>query len=514
MESDYSFDDDSICNIDHRNKLLMTVMHRAIQRNDTPNALLAACEYSNRQLNIETAICNLKYRLMIICCEDIPNLFLIERIYKQTELEGLLEYISSMCEHTKTQEANLGLRIACERFDFDPLSKSDSLISLLRKSFTSWCASNGDYETVINEFGKLIDTKFKLIDMFRFLLKDIRFITVLCYYVYNEQYSLKRFAHKTINDVMNMNISISKLALKNIPEYATNYESLDYKIMFDNTILVPHIESTIEREAKKLYIETHLTYASFIRQTDIKNDIDITKVHFKQFKPSKRSVTQVFVGRTVDKASIYMNKLKLTNFILKGPIAIKALSDGILISDMLKRKVKLRSAHYMQVLINSRTYIAGTSLFKITSIKPGSVRECSLNNVEIYKHNTYQLVEHDILDMSDNTMLTLMQNVAHRFIVGCNVTEYRNFILYHGNISSVDDRLEYSARLVLFTTRLHDKVVSKIKRYIKHNFILLADFVKQYIPIIKHMKDISITTKIYLTKRTMQLLRRSNWIVS
>ena len=95
----------------------------------------------------------LKKRLVYCCCEDCPNLYLIQDIFNTpAEIDKLVKFVPFICNHVKCREVILTFRSACqaeyERQDFD--FENDDVWMLCKKLFFKLCENGHDTNAVIN----------------------------------------------------------------------------------------------------------------------------------------------------------------------------------------------------------------------------------------------------------------------------------------------------------------------------------------------------------------------------
>ena len=119
---------------------IYSCLQKSLRRGDTKLSLEMAKEF-NEYPNA------LKKRLIQNCCEDCPNLYLVNDIFHtETKVESLAKLIPAICAHVKCREATLAFRVACEEpYDFEPLSREDDyLLTVSRKCFTVLCQDNNN----------------------------------------------------------------------------------------------------------------------------------------------------------------------------------------------------------------------------------------------------------------------------------------------------------------------------------------------------------------------------------
>ena len=84
----------------------------------------------------------LKKRLIYNCCEDCPNLYLINAIFNtEPTIEKLAPFVKVICEHVKCREVIMAFRVACQReYVFDEFDfQNDDMFLMTRKLFTKLC---------------------------------------------------------------------------------------------------------------------------------------------------------------------------------------------------------------------------------------------------------------------------------------------------------------------------------------------------------------------------------------
>lgn len=94
---------------------ILSCLQKSLRRCDIPLALDMAYEFEPDYIKA------LQSRLMQNCCEDCPNLYLINDIASvRPTMKNLIGFIPAICNHIKCRDGMYGLRIVCEKdFCFD-----------------------------------------------------------------------------------------------------------------------------------------------------------------------------------------------------------------------------------------------------------------------------------------------------------------------------------------------------------------------------------------------------------
>lgn len=450
----------------------------------------------------------LKKRLIQNCCEDCPNIYLINDIFNtKPNLEELIKFIPAICSHVKCREVLYGFRVVCERdYNFEDLSESDNdLLIILSKCFTILCKNDNNADSIIDFFQKLIpDIKLKRI--YNFISKNRTFIYMLCGwkcipYITNKNYEKPELK----------NFKIDKYNIKTLPEYiydkhvnTSPREHKTYEYFINNCVLFPRMEETeIEKLGKKLYITSNKGTSEFIKPI-----INNSKVISDNIK-----VIQVQLITAKHKPRTYfcdINNNGEYNGILKGPYNSFSQMDPILKSDYIKQKLNMSSPHFETVKWKKDMYLYCDNFIKVneneTIRKKSKLEDTIVYNGELFLFN------HDLLDeLNKDQIIELFKVFVFRKAIGTNDTCTRNIIFYNGIISSIDDPLLLKETDYIYKVKLSKNIKEKYEILLKKYFKHVKRFIRTFYKEIKDDKEINNETKEFITNRLLELIIYENW---
>ena len=426
----------------------------------------------------------LKKRLIQNCTEDCPDLYLINDIFNtEADLRQLMPFIPVICKHTKCHDGCYGIRLASEMklIDKAPLlgENHDDLMTLLRKSFCYICKNQE--AAFISCFQK----RYPLINLekiFKYIGGHLTFIYMLCVWettdFMHEKYKIVKFVfdeNKTFDITLTLPDYIYDKHVRSCPK-----ERKNYAFFINNLVLFPRKEeSYIEREGKKLYIESNKGVGEIIKNIkgekekkakNIKNKKEVKEVNIESIDNVSLIQTQLITA--AHKAKVYycsLDKGENYNYVLKGPFKKEDEMESQLMSDVIKQKLLNSDGSYSskKVCFGNQTYILSKNLIQIDQkkivIKSSKIEE----NVSIYDGNKH-FYSHELINLlTDEEILELLKILAFRKIIGTNDTCTRNIIYYDKHLYTIDDPVLLKTTPYMFKIHLgkfedlYNKIVIK-----------------------------------------------------
>ena len=286
----------------------------------------------------------LKKRLIQNCSEDCPNLYLINDIFNTSaDLQQLMPCIPVICKHTKCHDGCYGIRLASEMkiIEEPPVlgPNHDDLMTLLRKCFNYICRNE---ELIFISFFQKRYPMMNLEKIYKYIGGHYTFLYMLCVFettdYMHEKYKVEKFNFEN-NKIFDMTLKLHEYVydkhVRSCPKDRKNYT-----YFINNLILYSREEeSYIEREGKKLYIESNKGVGEIIKNIRGINNKSKAKAKKSEKKKEKVEInfnnkeevevlkddvhliqTQLITGQY--KAKVYYCSLdggENYNYILKGP---------------------------------------------------------------------------------------------------------------------------------------------------------------------------------------------------
>lgn len=456
----------------------------------------------------------LKIRLVQNCCEDCPNIYLINDIFNtKSELNELIKFIPYICTHIKCREALLGFRVAVELpHIFEPLNSNDTdLLTLLRKVFTLLCQN--DTETIINFFQGLVPKEIKLKRIYNFISKNRTFIYMLCAWKCLPYVTNKNYDKPTIEYVY-PNFDLNTCIITKLPNYIYDKhvskspkQQKTYEFFIKNCILYPRNEKTeLELEAERLYLESNVGTSAFIKPI-IKNTMII---------PDDVKLIQTQLITAKGKPKTYYCDLDNNGkyqYILKGPYRSPDDVNRVIMSDYIKRKVNLIDVDCKAVSYKNDLYLLCLNVVDINEsniINKSSKLESS---VIIYNGEHY-LFNHEYLNlMNSEQELELLKILAFRKIIGTNDNCPRNIIYFDGMVVSIDDPILYKSTNFVYKTSLNENIKNRYLTLLNTHFNELLAFLNSFKKVVNELDNSVIGTneKKFMLNRINELSTASGW---
>lgn len=517
----------------------MFLRRQGYSKRFTFDVIYSALQKSLRRGNVELAIemgyefrefpNALKKRLIQNCSEDCPDLYLINDIFNtEADLSQLMPFIPVICNHMKCHDGCYGIRLASEMklIDEAPIlgNNHDDLMTLLRKCF-AYVSKNKQIE-FISYFQKRYPT-INLEKIFKYIGGHLTFLYMLCVWettdYVHEKYKLEKFnfeEDKKFDMTLKLPEYIYDKHVRSCPKERKNYE-----FFINNLILFPRKEeSYIEREGKKLYIETNKGVGQIVKEMRGEPERKKTK-KVKSVKKEEEEViekindeikliqTQLITGR--HKVRVYYCSLddgKNYNYILKGPFIKEDEMNCQLLSDVIKRKLLSSNDSYSskKVCYENGVYILSKNLIEIDQNKVVLKSSKLEENVTVYDGNKY-LYSHELVNsLDDNELIELLKILAFRKIIGTNDTCVRNIIYFNKHLFTIDDPVLLKTTPFMF--KIHfEKYESIYNKIVDNNFKKITKFLNEWKTIINDDVDIPSNVKSFMLNQISTFSIRTNW---
>ncbi len=451
----------------------------------------------------------LKKRLIYDCCEDCPDLNLINEIYSTpAELNALSSFIPVICKHIKCREVIMTFRVACERdYDFAPLTSTDDMLTTTRKLMTQICAKSFKADEssallwLLDNIEHAYPDKYEILKtinvkrIFGFINKcrTVMFAVIaFCKIPY-----ITTFVPGT--KLTPVNIDYTTFTLERLPKWTYDKHvhnspasQRGYAFFINNIVLKPRMKETnYEHEGGMLYISTNRGSGDhFIRTfAGLHNPwsreyMDLNKMKLLQ--------TQLITARHKPRTYFAGDEFE---YIVKGPLSADAGYQQVL-SDKLKECLGLVSEE--SELHICTFHDEPPSLYmlalNLVEIEPSNVvvKTSKLeSNVTIYNGQTY--VYHDSMfpQLTKAMKLELFKCLFFRKLIGTNDTCGRNLICTSDVIASIDDPVLYKRTEFMFKKQLNEQLSgmymtalkqlwSKLNKYIKRCRKWLIDYAHRF----------------------------------
>ena len=439
----------------------------------------------------------LKKRLIYDCCEDCPDLHLINTIYRTpAELNALAPFIPIICEHIKCREVIMTFRVACERdYNFEPLTREDDMLTTTTKLMTQICAKSfKSYEDaaltwLVNSIEHAYPEKYEYIktinvkSIFNFINKcrTVMFALIaFCKVSYITTFDPS--TKLTPIDIDYDTYNVNKLPLWVYDRHVHNSPASQrgYTFFINNIVLNPRMEETeYEHLGGELYKSSNRGGGDhFIRTFNGLHNpwsmdfINLTKMQLIQ--------AQLITAR--GKPRTYYGGANF-EFILKGPLTVEYGYQQVL-SDTLKQYLGLTSENIQLRLCVDEVdepllYIQADNFI---DIDPNSVTTKSSKlerDVAIYNGPTYLYSDSLFPEMTDNRKLELFMCLFFRKLIGTNDTCNRNIICTDDIIASIDDPVLYKRTPFMFKKQLNDKLAKMYMTSLRKLWPWMSDYIRR-----------------------------------
>lgn len=448
----------------------------------------------------------LRKRLVQNCCEDIPNLFLINDIYNLGDnYQQLVQMIPTICAHVKCREALYGFRVACQtKIIQGDLDQYDDFLTMLCKVYRYLCENRG--ADVVEFFQQFTDIR--LSKIYNFINKDRTFLYMLVAwihvpYVTNEHYQrVDVKIDMTLKPPATLPLWVYDKHVGSSPQ-----EQKSYKFFIDNCILSPRQpETDLERRGRELYLLTSMGSGPYIHPI-----INC----FNAPKPKKLLQTQLITARYKPRTWFCMFRdCGRYTHILKGPYTCsQADLQKLLLPDQLKVMFELSSPESRLVSIENLFYIVSKNMVQLDP--PGTseddlmyntrtVRRTSkLESTIIYAGNIHAL-EMDG-EYTPQEELDLLKVLCFRKIIGTNDTTARNILYYNHKFTSIDDPVELQETPYMFKTRLNKQLQDKYQKMYECHKQELNEWLKKCYNTMQRHPDPQV--KKFATKKITELFK-------
>ena len=476
----------------------------------------------------------LKKRLIQNCSEDCPNLYLINEIFNTSaDLHQLMPYIPVICKHKKCHDGCYGIRLASEMkaINEPPIlgENHDDLMTLLRKCFSYICKNE---ELVFISFFQKRYPMINLEKIFKYIGCHLTFLYMLCVFettdYMHEKYKVEKF-HFDENKIFDQNLKLPEYIydkhVRSCPKERKNYE-----YFINNLVLFPREEeSYIEREGKKLYIESDKGVGQIIKE--IRGESNKTKKSKKKDE-NKNIVKLICKDEEIEdiegeikliqtqlitsqyKSKVYYCSIDDDNYkyVLKGPFKKDDEMNSQLLSDCIKMKLFNNDNSYSskKIKYDTNIYILSKNLIQIDKNKIVLKSSKLEENVNIYDGNHYHYSHQLIHMLKQKEIIELLKILAFRKIIGTNDTCTRNIIYYEGHLYTIDDPVLLKTTPFMFKTHvekyelIYNKMVQKYWNEIQH-------FLKEWEEIIKNSEDLNDNVKSFMLGQISVYLICDNW---
>lgn len=485
-------------------------IYSALQKGLRRGDMILSLEMAKEFKNYPNA---LKKRLIQNCCEDCPNIYLINDIYNtEPTLNELINFIPAICLHIKCREATLGFRVACEeQHNFEPLTIDDNdLLTILTKCFTILCKNDNNATEILDFFQNLIpDIKLKRI--YNFISQNRTFIYMLCAWKCIPYITNKTYEKPRVEEIYGKRFNINDFTLTKLPDFvydkhvsSSPIKNKTYEFFIRNCVLNPRKEKTdLEIKGEELYVNSNKASGEFIKPIlKCKKIDDDVKLIQAQLITSKYKPRVYFCD--IDKNNEF-------NYVLKGPYNDIKSIRSVLLSDYIKKKLNLSSAFYDVKEYKNEYYLCCNNLIVIDSNNVEE-KKSKLEKSLIYNGDLY-LFDNDKLDiLNSNQTIELFKILAFRKAIGTNDTCTRNIVFYDDILSSIDDPMLLKETEYIFKKPLNEKMCKKYEMLLKKNFKQIKEFINEFASFVKTDNVINVNDKSFILKQLMQLLKRDNWI--
>lgn len=482
---------------------IYSALQKSLRRNDLNLSLEMAKEFTEYPNA-------LKKRLIQNCCEDCPNLYLINDIFKcQPELTELVKFIPTICQHIKCREATYGFRVACEEpMLSEPISKTDTdLLIVLRKCFASMCKNNGDCSELIDYFQTLMpDKSIQLKKIYNFISKDRIVVYMLAAwkcipYITNANY--KKYP-------IPIDFNWTTFRTEPLPNYVYDkhvskspIEQKTYKFFIENIILEPRMPKTeLEIRGEQLYITSNKASGEFIRPiVSCKTINDNIKVIQTQLITSKYKQHVYFAD---------VNRDGLYSHVLKGPYKTKHDIDNLILSDKLKQLANLNSLNVEIVEYQHQIFALMNNFIQIhydLVLERSSKLE---TNVLIYDGPLYELDLKNLPKLSSERIVELLKILAFRKIIGTNDTCNRNILDYNNQFVSIDDPVLLDETNFMFKKAINITQANLFRKVLRKHFDNIYNWLEQFGTNIESF-EMDLVYKTFMLDKVAEFMEFDNW---
>ena len=458
--------------------VIYSCLQKSMRRNDYALALEMVKEFKDYPNA-------LKKRLIYDCCEDCPNLYLINAIYNtKPEMTKLAPFVKIICEHIKCREVILGFRVACQTPKLDPnedFEDADDMFKWCQRLFSKLCVTNGDCDSLIKYFiTKYPQLKeMKLSQIYNFINKNrLALYAVIAFfkipYITKQDYGVYT-PISTFDFTFDPKLVLPKYVYdKHVRSSPPEQKS--YKFFIENIVLSPRMPKTkLEMEGERLYITTNQASGEFIKP-DTPNSVaptGSTKLRTKT-KSTSKPANEGKVDDPLTATSI--NQLKLLQvqlitakhkprvwfcndrYVLKGPMTSEQ-CEQLELSDKLKALFQLKTVNYRRLTLDGKLYLLSDCLYDV-DYNNFIVKSSKLeSNVNIYNGPIHGIDNSSIKSYLPHIQLDLLKNLAFRKLIGTNDTCERNIIIDPklNFVASIDDPVLLTDTPFIFKKQITNK---------------------------------------------------------
>ena len=447
------------------------------------------------------------------CCENCPNIYLINDISKAKNEEDLISLIPAICCHMKCKEITMTFRVACEGpHNTEPLNQNDDLLTFLRKCYTILCMNNNDGGKIIEFFIPLLPS-IQLKYIYKLTFKSRKFIYALCAWKFVPYMNNINYDKPTIDSVYE-DFDIDESTLTSLPnliytrrvhdDYMANV-SFEHLICNYWTISPRMPETELEKKGEELYLKTNLGKKFLIKPVIKCDKLDDEKV--------KLARVYILTDRLKSVVSYYcdLNNSGIYGYFMKGPYNSIDKIRNILYADYIKKLLKLNSPSFKVVEYLNCYYLLCKSLIGIDSenIVEQSTR---IENVLVYTGAKYVFYQNNLASYSEHTIIQLFKILVYKKIIGDKYIRSYDIINRNGILISVSDSLDMIEHRYVFSEAVKDMKLRQLyNKLLKKHFGKIKEFINESAGKINADKIIPEINKTFILRQLMNLLKLENW---
>lgn len=244
---------------------------KSLRRGDQYLALEMAKEYKYKPK------C-LKRILISTCCEDCPNIYLINDIYNTRDnLENIILSIPAICQHVKSRLAKFAFRVACTmELNEEPITDSDDLLTTLTKMYTILCKNDRNMNSILSYFIHRI-RDVKISDIHRYINRGLPFLYLLATWKCIPFMTNRNYERPPLNIDIPIATFINTYQVETLPSYIYDFtistspeKNRSFKFYFSTYELKPRHESDpspspLEKQGEELFIKYNKMSQHYIR---------------------------------------------------------------------------------------------------------------------------------------------------------------------------------------------------------------------------------------------------------
>ena len=208
-------------------------------------------------------------RIMIsTCCDDCPNLYLINDIYNTHDnIENLILLIPAICKHVKSRVAKFAFRVACTKpLNDEPIADSDDLITTLSKMYTTLCKNDRNMNPILSYFMSRIKDV-KIADIHRYMNRSLSFLYLLATWKCLDYMTDANYERPLLSINIPIASFIDMYEVETLPEYVYDYtintspaKNRTFEYYFSTYVIYPRYKentslSALEQEGEALFIK-------------------------------------------------------------------------------------------------------------------------------------------------------------------------------------------------------------------------------------------------------------------